>query len=202
MKLQVTQENLAKALSTVARVANSRNTLPILSNVLLRTDKNRLSIAATNLDIAITQYIGSKIEKNGAITVPARLMQDFVTSLPDSILNLELKDNKLSITTDQYQSTINGIAADDFLGFTERTVVEGQLAALRSDPQAFGGSLEAGGVFEPALAEALVHELLHVVHQRLGRLNGLGGFGVLDHHQELHDSRLQVRRPFRGTGLN
>lgn len=114
MKLQVTQENLAKALSTVARVANNRNTLPILSNVMLRTDKNRLSIAATNLDIAITQYIGSKIEKNGAITVPARLMQDFVTSLPDSVLNLELKDNKLSITTDQYQSTINGIAADDF----------------------------------------------------------------------------------------
>lgn len=114
MKLQVTQENLAKALGTVARVANSRNTLPILSNVLLRTENNRLSIAATNLDIAITQYIGSKIEKNGAITVPARLMQDFVTSLPDSVLNLELKDNKLSITTDQYQSTINGIAADDF----------------------------------------------------------------------------------------
>lgn len=114
MKLQVTQENLAKALSTVARVANSRNALPILSNVLLRTENNRLSIAATNLDIAITQYIGSKIEKDGAITVPARLMQDFVTSLPDSILNLELKENKLSITTDQYQSTINGIAADDF----------------------------------------------------------------------------------------
>src|SRR5580698_2133040 len=114
MKLQVTQENLAKALSTVARVANSRNTLPILSNVLLRTDKNRLSIAATNLDIAITHYIGSKIEEDGAITVPARLMQDFVSSLPDGILKLELTDNKLNITTDQYQSTINGINAEEF----------------------------------------------------------------------------------------
>jgi DNA polymerase-3 subunit beta len=114
MKLQVTQENLAKALGTVARVANTRNTLPILANVLLKTDKNRLSIAATNLDIAITHHIGSKIEKDGAITVPARLMQDFVSSLPDSILNLELTDNKLHITTNQYQSTINGVAADDF----------------------------------------------------------------------------------------
>jgi len=114
MKLQVTQENLAKALGTVARVANTRNTLPILANVLLKTDKNRLSIAATNLDIAITHHIGSKIEKDGAITVPARLMQDFVSSLPDSVLNLELTDNKLHITTDQYQSTINGVAADDF----------------------------------------------------------------------------------------
>ena len=114
MKLQVTKENLAKALGTVARVANTRNTLPILANVLLKTDKNRLSIAATNLDIAITHHIGSKIEKDGAITVPARLMQDFVSSLPDSVLNLELTDNKLHITTDQYQSTINGVAADDF----------------------------------------------------------------------------------------
>jgi len=114
MKLQVTQQNLAKALSTVARVANSRNTLPILSNVLLRTENNRLSIAATNLDIGITHFIGSKISQEGAITVPARLMQDFVSSLPDSVLNLELADNKLHINNDQYQSTINGIVADDF----------------------------------------------------------------------------------------
>src|SRR3954447_16067691 len=114
MKLQVTQENLSKALGSVARIANSRNTLPILSNVLLKTENNRLSIAATNLDIGITHFIGSKIEKEGAITVPARLMQDFVSSLPDSVLNLELTDNKLHITNDQYQSTINGIVADDF----------------------------------------------------------------------------------------
>ncbi len=114
MKLQVTQENLAKALGTVARVANTRNTLPILANVLVQTVENRLSISATNLDIAITHRIGSKIEKTGAITVPARLMQDFVSSLPEGVLKLELEDNKLHITTDQYQSTINGLVADDF----------------------------------------------------------------------------------------
>jgi len=114
MKLQVTQENLNKALGSVARIANSRNTLPILSNVLLKTENNRLSISATNLDIAITHFIGSKIEQNGSITVPARLMQDFISNLPDSVLNLELNDNKLKITTDKYQSTINGIPAEDF----------------------------------------------------------------------------------------
>ncbi len=114
MKLQVTQENLARALSTVARVATTRNTLPILANVLLKTNDNRLSIAATNLDIAITHQIGSKITQTGAVTVPARLMQDFITSLPDSVLNLELKENKLSIATDKYHSTINGMSAEDF----------------------------------------------------------------------------------------
>lgn len=114
MKLQVTQENLAKALNTVARVANSRNALPILSNVLLRTVDNRLSIAATNLDIAITHYIGSKVASEGAITVPARLMQDFVGSLPQGVIDLDLEEHKLHITTDQYKSTINGVPADDF----------------------------------------------------------------------------------------
>lgn len=114
MKLQVTQSNLTKALSSVARVASIRGTLPILANVLLKAENNRLSIAATNLDIAITHFVGSKISNEGAITVPARLMQDFIANLPEGVINLELNDNKLQITTDQYQSSINGIPAEDF----------------------------------------------------------------------------------------
>ena len=114
MKLQVTQENLHKALNNVARVANTRGTLPILSNVLLKTTGSRLSIAATNLDIAITQFIGSKVGTEGAITVPARLMQDFIASLPSSTITLELDESKLKITTDQYESVINGTNAEDF----------------------------------------------------------------------------------------
>lgn len=114
MKLQVTQENLNKALSNVARVANSRSTLPILSNLLLTTVNNRLSIAATNLDIAITQYIGAKVASEGTTTIPARLMQEFVSSLPSGTINLELEDNKMHVSTDQYNSVINGVPADDF----------------------------------------------------------------------------------------
>lgn len=114
MKLQVTQENLNRALNAVARVANTRNPLPVLANVLIKTTNNRLSIAATNLDIAITQYIGAKVSEEGSITVPARLMQDFVSSLPAGTINLELDGAKLHITTDQYNSVVNGILADDF----------------------------------------------------------------------------------------
>ncbi|HCM52282.1 TPA: DNA polymerase III subunit beta [Candidatus Saccharibacteria bacterium] len=114
MKLQVTQQNLAKALNMVARVASGRATLPILSNVLIKTNKNRLNLSATNLDIAITQTVGSKVEKEGALTVPARLMQDFVNNLPDAVIKLETKDDKLYIWADRYQSVINGVAADDF----------------------------------------------------------------------------------------
>lgn len=114
MKLKVTQENLNRALGVVARVANSRNQLPILANVLIKTAENRLSISATNLDIAITQYIGAKVASEGSITVPARLMQDFISSLPAGAIDLDLKETKLHIKADQYESTINGIIADDF----------------------------------------------------------------------------------------
>ena len=114
MKLQVTQANLAKALNTVARVASTRGTLPILANVLLKTEGNRLSILATNLDIAISHFIGSKIDSEGSITVPARLMQDLVSNLPDSAINLETDGNKLHISADNHNSTVNGVGAEDF----------------------------------------------------------------------------------------
>jgi DNA polymerase III subunit beta len=114
MKLQVTQENLNRALGTVARVANTRGTLPVLANVLIKTVNNRLSVAATNLDIAITQYIGAKVAEEGSITVPARLMQDFVSSLPSGVIDLKLDDYKLHIATDQYKSVINGVSAEEF----------------------------------------------------------------------------------------
>lgn len=114
MKLQVTQENLSRALGSVARVANSRGTLPILANVLIKTSNNRLSLSATNLDIAITHYIGAKVSQEGSITVPARLMQDFVSSLPEGIIELDLQETKLHVATDQYKSIVNGIIADDF----------------------------------------------------------------------------------------
>ena len=120
MKLQVTQENLSKALSNVAKIAMAnRNPLPILNNVLIKTVDGRLSLSATNLEIAITEKIGSKVKEEGAITVPARLMQEYVSSLPSGVLDLELDDAKLHISTDQYSSTINGVIADEFPSFPE-----------------------------------------------------------------------------------
>lgn len=114
MKLQVTQENLNKALNSVAKTASSRTTLPILSNVLLKTVKNRLSVVATNLDVAVTHFVGAKVAKEGSITVPARLTQDFINNLPAGVVELELEDKHLHINSGMYQSTINGIAAEDF----------------------------------------------------------------------------------------
>jgi DNA polymerase-3 subunit beta len=114
MKLKVTQENLNKALNLVARVASTRGTLPILGNVLLKISDNRLSVAATNLDIAINCYLGAQVSEDGALTVPARLLQDFVGSLPSGVIELEQDEQRLKIATEGYKSVINGVAADEF----------------------------------------------------------------------------------------
>lgn len=114
MELSVTQENLAKALSGVGRVASSKAGLPILSNILLRTDGNRLLIAATNLEIASTYHIGAKIVTPGAITIPARLVSEFVSSLPKGTVDLKVKDSHLTISSGTYRSVINGVVADEF----------------------------------------------------------------------------------------
>ncbi len=114
MKLKVTQENLSRALSAVSRVAASRTTLPILSNILIRAEENGLSVAATNLEVAITYTVPGKIETEGSITVPSRLMTEFVSSLPDGPIDLTLDGQSLHIAAGKYQSTINGVSAEEF----------------------------------------------------------------------------------------
>jgi len=114
MDLQVTQTNLNHALSLVARVATNKSSLPVLGNILLAIDGNQLRLSATNLDIAINTLVGAKVSKKGSLTVPARLLQDFVANLPDSTIHIKQEDNKLHITTENHNSTINGIAADEF----------------------------------------------------------------------------------------
>ncbi len=114
MKLKVTQTNLNRALLAVSRVANNKGTLPILGNILLKVENNLFSATATNLDIGITKFIGSKIEKEGKITVPSGLLSSFVASLPSEVINLELEGNKIKINTKQYNSVINGISAEEF----------------------------------------------------------------------------------------
>lgn len=114
MELSVTQENLTKALTGVGRVASSKTGLPILSNILLSTDGNRLLIAATNLEIASTYHIGAKIITPGAITIPARLVSEFVASLPKGTVDLKVSNSHLTITSGTYTSVINGVIADEF----------------------------------------------------------------------------------------
>jgi DNA polymerase-3 subunit beta len=119
MKVTVTQENLNKALGVVSRVASGKTSLPVLNNILLRTESNRLLLAATNLEVAITEYIGAKVTSEGAITIPARLLSEFISNLPKGNVELKVDGSKLHISSEKYVSTINGMPADEFPALPE-----------------------------------------------------------------------------------
>lgn len=115
MKITVTQAKLNQALSTVSKVAVGRATLPILNNVLIRVDHKKVSLITTNLDMAVVDFLPVSSSEDGVVTVPARLLAEFVNNLPSSeTITLTAEDTKVTITAGKYSSVINGSLADDF----------------------------------------------------------------------------------------
>jgi DNA polymerase-3 subunit beta len=116
MKLSCLQENLNKGLSIVGRAVATRTTLPITSNVLLTAEQSRLKLVATNLEMAISYWIGAKVEEEGTITVPARLLTEFVASLPNENIDIELssRTKTLSLKCARFEARISGVDAKDF----------------------------------------------------------------------------------------
>ncbi|MHB0857499.1 MAG: DNA polymerase III subunit beta [Anaerolineae bacterium] len=116
MKVSCLQENLAKGLSIVSRAVATRSTLPVLSNILLSTDESRLKLSATNLEVGINCWIGAKVEKEGATTVPARLLADFINSLPPERIDMELitRTQTLNLKSGRFEANIRGIDAQEF----------------------------------------------------------------------------------------
>jgi len=114
MKLSCLQENLNKGLNIVGRAVATRTTLPITQNILIATDQSRLKLAATNLEMAISCWIGAKVEEEGVITIPARILTDFVSSLPSDNVDLTLSKNTLQIKSGRFEARVNGLDANDF----------------------------------------------------------------------------------------
>src|SRR5438876_8076074 len=115
VKLSVMQENLARGLSVVSRAVSTRSTLPVLGNVLLRTEDAGLKLTATNLEIGVTYWVPAKIDSDGAITIPARLFTDFVNSLPNERIDLELQPGDMvEVRCGRYEAHLKGIDAEEF----------------------------------------------------------------------------------------
>src|SRR3989338_9621095 len=116
MKLSCLQENLSRGLAVVGRSIAARTTLPITNNVLLATDHSRLKLVATNLEMAISYWVGAKVEEEGAITIPARLLTEFVNSLPNERIdiNLSAKTKTLELKCARFEARISGVDAKDF----------------------------------------------------------------------------------------
>jgi DNA polymerase-3 subunit beta len=116
MKLTCLQENLSKGLGIVTRAVSPRNVLPVLGNVLLATEDGRLKLAATNLEIGITYWLGAKVEEEGSITVPARTITDFVNTLPNEKIRMTLDSRRqsLNLHCEAFTSDIKGVDAQEF----------------------------------------------------------------------------------------
>ena len=116
MRLSVLQENFSKGLSIVGRAVSSRSTLPVLGNILLSTDDNRLKLAATNLEVGVSCWLGAQVEDDGAITLPARLLTDWVNSMQPDRIDMEMVVRQMSmhLKCGRSESNIKGIDASEF----------------------------------------------------------------------------------------
>jgi DNA polymerase III subunit beta len=103
-------------LGIVGRAVATRTTLPITNNILLATDQSRLKLVATNLEMAVSCWIGAKVEEEGTITIPARLLTEFIGSLPKDKVDVTLapKTKTLSLRCARYEARISGMDSKDF----------------------------------------------------------------------------------------
>ena len=132
MKLSCLQENLSRGLAIVQRAVATKTTLPITQNVLLSTDGGRLKMSATNLQMAVTTWIGAQVEEEGTVTVPARLLTEFVNSLPAERVDFTSTQEPLSIRLEcaRFRATINGQSSEDYPPIP--TVTEGSVARIEA----------------------------------------------------------------------
>ncbi|HAJ44798.1 MAG: polymerase III, beta subunit protein [Candidatus Azambacteria bacterium GW2011_GWE1_42_9] len=114
MNVICTKENLKEVVDNALRIVKHNSSLPILNNFLLIADKGRFEISSTDLEIGFTSFVSSKIIKDGGITVPAQLFNQFINNLPSKNIGLEVKNQKLQISCDNIAATINGLGVEDF----------------------------------------------------------------------------------------
>jgi DNA polymerase-3 subunit beta len=116
MKVSCAQEDLSRGLAVVGRAVATRAVLPITNNVLIAAEGSQLKLAATNLEIAISCWIPATVEEEGTITIPARLVSDFVNSLPSGRIDMTMlpKSQSVELTCARYEAHISGLDAADF----------------------------------------------------------------------------------------
>lgn len=114
MKVICTQENLKKGLGITSRVSSGSTTLPVLNNILLKTDKGILKLSSTNLEMGVNTWVRCKVEIEGGISVPAKTFTDLVNNLPNDNITLTAEDHHLVVETTNYKTRIKGLGPDEF----------------------------------------------------------------------------------------
>lgn len=114
MKFVCLQENLKASLNLAQNIIGRNLTLPILNNLLLETESGRLKISSTNLEIGINTWTSGKVEKEGSITCPAKIIAGFINNLPNKKIELEVRGDTLNIRCENYRASLRGLSAEDF----------------------------------------------------------------------------------------
>ena len=116
MKITCKLQDLSRGLTAVSHAVSNRSTLPILSNILLATDQGRLKLAATNLEIGINCWVDAQIQEEGSTTVPAKLLTELVSRLPQAPVDLSVSDgsNTLNVRGQGSNANIKGMDASEF----------------------------------------------------------------------------------------
>ncbi len=138
MKAVVKVRNLLKAVNICSRLVGSRNSIEVLGNILLETDKNTLKLSSTNLDLAITTKLGARVEKEGRISIPARLLGELINSISEDTLQLIADDTTLTIKGSSIHSRLNGVSASEFPTLPKPTNTK----SIILDTSTFKSSLE------------------------------------------------------------
>jgi DNA polymerase-3 subunit beta len=116
MELLIERAALLKSLAHVQSVVERRNTIPILSNVLLRAEKGKLALSATDMDLEIVDSVDAEVKKPGATTTPAHTLYDIVRKLPDAKMALELnaEGTTLTVRAGRSQFKLGCLPTEDF----------------------------------------------------------------------------------------
>src|ERR1035441_7209566 len=115
MNLTIAKEKLIHGLQTVQNVVSTRTTLPILSNVLMKAEENKVEFTATDLDVTISCAVEAKVKKQGATTVPVKRFFGVVRELTSPEIELEVDEkHACNVRAGASFYKIHGLSADEF----------------------------------------------------------------------------------------
>ncbi|UCC84899.1 MAG: DNA polymerase III subunit beta [Gemmatimonadota bacterium] len=125
MKVTVTRENFQRGLSAVAATIPTRTTLPVLSNILVETLEDGLRVRGTDLDISVSVQTAAAVERQGAITVPAKKVADIARELPDAPVQFESEGGRAVLVCGNSRFRLNTLPSEEYPSFPDVPFEEG-----------------------------------------------------------------------------
>ncbi len=135
MQFSCNQDTFSKYLNIISRVVNNRPGLPILNNVLFEATKGKVILKVTDLELSISTWIGADVKVEGKVTAPAKQLSEFINSIPEEKVDVELDKQSFNISTENNSASFNTMPADDFPAIP--MIEEGQKPVMKMNKADF-----------------------------------------------------------------